>query len=102
MAARDIGPEENQRKNGMEKGPTRILNGVDRSVSSDMKESEWLRSSKLEAMLEFVRDNADDRKLRLFGVACCRRVWNLLDADCRDAVDIAEKYADGLERKSTL
>jgi hypothetical protein len=37
------------------------------------------------------------RKLRLFGCACCRRVWDLLPtAEDRRKVEAAERYADGL------
>jgi hypothetical protein len=40
--------------------------------------------------------NVSERKLRLFAVACCRRVWHLLPeaASCR-LVEICELYADG-------
>ena len=68
-----------------------------------MNEAEWLVCSSAEPMLEFVRDKANERKLRLFGCACCRRIWHLLSkADSRAAVEVAENFADGLERKSTL
>lgn len=61
-----------------------------------MTESDWLASSDPGPMLEFVRGTVDDRKVRLFQVACCRRIWNLMPDDaCREAVELAERYADG-------
>jgi hypothetical protein len=42
-------------------------------------------------------DKASDRKLRLFAVACCRRLAARISGDwCHDSVAAAERFADGL------
>jgi hypothetical protein len=47
-------------------------------------------------MLEFIREKVSDRKIRLFNCACCRRIWvRLDDKRMRQAVVVAEAYADG-------
>jgi hypothetical protein len=45
-------------------------------------------------MLRSLGETASGRKLRLFAVACCRRVLHLLDEPHWAAADIAEEYAD--------
>jgi hypothetical protein len=49
-------------------------------------------------MLEFLRDKATERKLRLFASACVRRGWARQPPDegDREEVELAERYADGL------
>jgi hypothetical protein len=70
-----------------------------------MTETDWLTSTDPRAMLDFVQETArtSDRKLRLFACACCRRVWHLFDeARSREAVEVAEMYADGLATEYEL
>ena len=68
-----------------------------------MNESEWLTCTDQITMLKFLLDNASDRKLRLFAVACCRRIWSLLtDERSRKVVEVAEQYADGVVSEQEL
>lgn len=60
-----------------------------------MTETEWLACEDWERMLGFLRGRVDDRKLRLFGCACCRRLWPLLGDRSRMGVQLSEQYADG-------
>ncbi len=60
-----------------------------------MTKAEWLTCDDPALMLIFLRGQASERKLRLFAVACCRRVWPALrDPRSRQAVQVAECYAD--------
>jgi hypothetical protein len=62
-----------------------------------MTESEWQTCANPLPMLEFIRGKVSDRKLRLFAVACCRHVrLRMTDKRSYQAVDVAERYADGL------
>src|SRR5262245_29463037 len=54
-------------------------------------------------MLDALPGRASDRKLRLWAAACCRRVWTYLAAErARRAVEVSERYADGLARRGEL
>lgn len=70
-----------------------------------MTEAEWLTCADPDPMVEWVRSKASERKLRLFACACCQRLGRqrlLPDADSRTAVEVAERYADGLVPKKAL
>jgi hypothetical protein len=62
-----------------------------------LNEQEWLTCADPILMLEFLRNGgkASERKLRLFAVACCRRLWHVLSEErWRDLVDKAEQQVD--------
>ena len=68
-----------------------------------MTETEWLACTDPQPMLEFLRHKATDRKVRLFAVACCRRVWSSIEhGEFRDAVRTAESFADGLADRAEM
>jgi hypothetical protein len=84
-----------------------------------MTESEYLASEDPRALLAHLRARVRDpevregvpyqdplvgpRKLRLFATGCCRLVWPLLtDSRSRNAVGVAERYANGLATRDEV
>lgn len=68
-----------------------------------MNESEWKTCDDPEEMVIFLEGRSSDRKLRLFACAFCRSIWRLLDEDCfRNAVEVAERFADGQATRKEL
>jgi hypothetical protein len=62
-----------------------------------MSEAEWLADTDPLRMLRQLGGRASERKLRLFACAGCRRLWWLLgDRRSRTAVEVSERYAEGL------
>jgi hypothetical protein len=68
-----------------------------------MTEVDWLAGTDPMPMLGLIRGNADDRKLRLFAVACCRRVEHLFDdIGDHDVLGILERYVDRQAKPAEL
>jgi hypothetical protein len=65
-----------------------------------MNENEWLMSSDPERMLEFLRNRATERKLRLVAVGYVRRMYGTWSrehaAEAWEAVEVTERFVDGL------
>ena len=62
-----------------------------------MTPEQWSACAHPRCLVEFLRGRVSDRKLTLFAAACCRKVWGLLSDDrSRRAVEVAERFADGL------
>jgi hypothetical protein len=54
-------------------------------------------------MLAFLGPRISARKLRLYGCAACRRIWWCLrDVRSRQAVEVSERFADGLASVENL
>jgi hypothetical protein len=66
-----------------------------------MSAAAWLACDNVEAMMSCFPVGASDRKLRLFAVACCRRLPGLSPLS-RQALDLAERFAEGLARVDDL
>jgi hypothetical protein len=70
-----------------------------------MTSDEWDACTEPQRMLSFLQESgrATERKLRLFGVACCRRIAEVATyRRARAAVEVAERYADGLAAREEL
>jgi hypothetical protein len=60
-----------------------------------MTEAQWRNCTSPEALLNHLTRRASERKLRLYAVGCCRRIWHLLTDDrCQHAVNKAQDFAD--------
>jgi hypothetical protein len=66
-----------------------------------MTEEEWFATTDPQSMVLFLRDRVSDRKLRLFGCACYRLLWQLIPVSENkwDVLRSSESYADGMIAK---
>jgi hypothetical protein len=68
-----------------------------------MTEQQWRTSTDSLEMLKNLPSTVSLRKRLLFGAACCRRLWQLLpDERSQRAVEVTERYADGLASAEEL
>jgi hypothetical protein len=70
-----------------------------------MTENDWLTAMAPKQMLDYLagRGKVSPRKLRLLLCACCRQLWPLFRDDItRQALEMAERHADGLAPKGQL
>jgi hypothetical protein len=68
-----------------------------------MTEAEWLACTDPKKILKRLQGRSSDRKLRLLACACCRAIWCYLTAPrSRGAIEVAERYADGLATDAEL
>ena len=68
-----------------------------------MTEAEWLACEDPETMYLFVTETHDlNRKSRMLGCACARRLWHLLGPIYQTAIEVAEKYEDGTASEDEL
>jgi hypothetical protein len=82
---------------------TQCRPGGKSNEATNVTEAEWLICEDPHRMLDFLGSKVSKRKRRLLAVACCRRIWHLLeDEGARRAVETAESFADGLASKKQL
>jgi hypothetical protein len=96
------------------RGAARIKAGWPKLVSEDgtaVDVREWNSSEEPLLMLEFLGNarKGSNRKYRLYGVSCCRTMWDWLErleqqglGRGRHAVLVAERFADGLATRDEL
>jgi hypothetical protein len=68
-----------------------------------MNEAQWEKCTSPAKIITFLQHRGSDRRWRLFGCACCRRIWPLLtDERSRRAVEVSERFVDGLAGREEL
>jgi hypothetical protein len=68
-----------------------------------MNDARWDACTEPEELLWYLDDLASDRLLRLSACACCRLIWPIIPTlDARQAVEVSERFADGLATPEAL
>jgi len=68
-----------------------------------MTEAEWQKSDNPREMVAALRGKVSDRKLRLFGYLCCRRVVEfIMDPQLWAGIEVINAYADGSISRADL
>ena len=60
-----------------------------------MTASEWATSTHALAMLDALDGSPYAVPLRRFACACCRRLWDVLPTESRQALEVADRFSDG-------
>lgn len=90
------------------RGYLRVLNHCFRTLRNGFHDrpttgAMWAECHDPALMLDHLQGRVSDRKFRLFAVACCRRVPHLLaKRRSQRAVDVAERFADGIATSEDL
>jgi hypothetical protein len=67
------------------------------------REETWLKSTTPSSLLRTLKGKRMPRRRRLFAVACCRRfLKEMADQESRQAVEVAERFADGAASREEL
>src|SRR5580693_4814465 len=87
--------------------PGRLKPGVSMSSMRSKDETRWASCQIPRLMFLDLKDRGEQglisRELRLFACACCKYVTEFLDDDrSSQAVDVAERYADGNASRDEL
>jgi hypothetical protein len=63
----------------------------------ELTAEQWAECTRPSPMINHLEQFAapSERRSRLFGCACLRNIWQALDRRCREAVEVAERFADG-------
>jgi hypothetical protein len=70
-----------------------------------MTEAEWFSCDDPTTMLVFLRERgrASERRLRLFAVGCCRRIWPKITHETgRQVVEVVERFSEGQATEAEL